>query len=206
MAPHFCSYRTVSGSKLFPTYPQLSVPTSQPRHPLQRKRFIGCSPSKPPPTRIPIFCSLKWWSLQINQHTYHLLLNRSSARDRALFRCLTDRHTNTWLQPCPTENLGLRLTPAEYTALSKLHLGTSASPSLPPIPKWFAEDAVSQLTFTATTSSAAEREDPSSVTPPSLRSCGASAQLLASRHAPKYPWTTHPPSRSPFVSLAGQLM
>ena len=43
----------------------------------------------------PDFCSLKWWTLQINQHTYNLLLDRSSARDRALIRCLTDRHANT---------------------------------------------------------------------------------------------------------------
>ena len=77
----------------------------------------------------PDFCSLKWWTLQINQHTYNLLLDRSSARDRALIRCLTDRHANTWLQPCPTENLGLRLIPAEYSILSKFQLG---EPILPP--------------------------------------------------------------------------
>ena len=75
------------------------------------------------------FCSLKWWSLQINNHTYNMLLDRSSARDRALIRCLTDRHANSWLQPCPTENLGLRLIPAEYTVLSKLHLGVPLFPS-----------------------------------------------------------------------------
>ena len=39
----------------------------------------------------------------------------------ALIRSL--RHANTWLQPCPTENLGLRLITAEYTMLSKIHLG-----------------------------------------------------------------------------------
>ena len=75
------------------------------------------------------FCSLKWWSLQINNHTYNMLLDRSSARDRALIRCLTDRHANSWLQPCSTENLGLRLIPAEYTVLSKLHLGVPLFPS-----------------------------------------------------------------------------
>ena len=40
-----------------------------------------------------------------------------------LIWCLTKRHANACLQPCPTENLGLRLIPAEYTVLRKLQLG-----------------------------------------------------------------------------------
>ena len=79
----------------------------------------------------PDFFSLKKWSLQINQHVYNLLLDRSSARDHGLIRCLTDRDANTWLQPCPTENIGLRLIPADCTALSKLHLGEPSSTLIP---------------------------------------------------------------------------
>ena len=70
----------------------------------------------------PDFCSLRWWANQVSQQTYNLLV------DRALIRCLTDRHANAWLQPCPTENLGLRLTPAEYTVLCKLQLGEPLFP------------------------------------------------------------------------------
>ena len=69
--------------------------TSQPRHPPECKRFNGCSPAKTTTRPKPDFFSLKRWSLQNNQHIYNLLLDRSSARDRGLARCLTDRHANT---------------------------------------------------------------------------------------------------------------
>ena len=49
--------------------------------------------------RLPVL-SLKRWSLQVNQHVYNLLLDRSSDRDRALIQPLTDGQANAWLQPC----------------------------------------------------------------------------------------------------------
>ena len=73
------------------------------------------------------FRSLKWWSMQINQHRYNLLVDRSNVHDHALILCLTNRHVNAGLQPCPTESLGL--IPAEYTVLSKRHLCKTLFPA-----------------------------------------------------------------------------
>ena len=108
-----------SGNKRLPTCPRLSALSRQQRRLLQRKHFVWLASVQTANSPHPDFCTLKWWANQASQQPYNLLVERSSARDRALKRCLTDRHANARLQPCPTENLGLRLIP---TVLCKLQL------------------------------------------------------------------------------------
>ena len=101
----------------------------------------------------PDFCSLT--SFLQNQRTYDLLVDRSGARDKALIRCLTHSNAGTWLLPCSTESLGLRLIPAENTALSKLCLD---EPLLPPDADIACGTRAGRPTSLATTSFAAARE------------------------------------------------
>ena len=74
------------------------------------------------------FCSFRWWSQQIRKRDYDLLFDEATGRDRARLRCITDTSAGSWLVPCPVENLGLQLTPSEFTILLKWWLGISLLP------------------------------------------------------------------------------
>ena len=69
------------------------------------------------------FCSLSWWGQQLAVRARDMLFDQSHGRDRARLRCTSDTCAGAWLDPCPTEALGLRLTHAEYSILLKWWLG-----------------------------------------------------------------------------------
>ncbi len=76
------------------------------------------------------FSSQSWWSDLLAKHARNILLDSSTARDRARLFCIADEFASCWLEPCPTESLGLRLSSSEFTVLMKWWLGQAVTPDL----------------------------------------------------------------------------
>ena len=74
------------------------------------------------------YSSLSWWDDILAKHEKNRLVDNAPARDRARLRCIADEFASCWLEPCPTESLGLRLSSAEFTVLVKWWLGLPVVP------------------------------------------------------------------------------
>ena len=74
------------------------------------------------------FTSLALWSQKIHDFNHDILVNSSSARDRARLRCISGDSAGVWLEPCPIASCGLSFTPAEFSILSRWWLGLNLVP------------------------------------------------------------------------------
>jgi hypothetical protein len=74
------------------------------------------------------YASLSWWSTQLQERHYDLIIDGASAPDRARLRCVRGESAGAWLEPCPMEPLGLSLRPEEFTVLIKWWLGLNVAP------------------------------------------------------------------------------
>ena len=77
------------------------------------------------------FSSLKWWNDLLAQSVRKSLLDSVNARDRARLLCQGDGNSGCWLEPCPSESLGLRLSSSEFSILLKWWLGLPVMPDAP---------------------------------------------------------------------------
>ena len=100
--------------------PEAPPTTSQALHWLAENRAV--------PSLHPIFCSLTWWSAQIHQRAWDQMMDEASARDRARIRCIGGANASQWLEPCPSEALGLHFTTGEFSILLKWWLGQPLLP------------------------------------------------------------------------------